>query len=36
LHVIIIPPLAEYSRVLTLTCDVVQLRNTWSCTVMMV
>jgi hypothetical protein len=36
LHAIIIPPLAEYSRVLTLACDVVQLRKTWSCTMMMV
>jgi hypothetical protein len=36
LHVIIIPPLAEYYRVLTLVCDVVQLRKTSSCTMMMV
>jgi hypothetical protein len=35
LHVIVIPPLAEYSRVLSLACDVVQLRKTWSCTMMM-
>jgi hypothetical protein len=31
LHVIILPPLAEYYRVLTLAYDVVQPRNTWSC-----
>jgi hypothetical protein len=36
LHVIIFPPLAEYSRVLTLACDVVQLRKTWSYITMMV
>jgi hypothetical protein len=36
LHVIIIPPLAKYSRVLTLACDVVQLRKTWSYIMMMV
>jgi hypothetical protein len=36
LHVIIFPPLAEYSRVLTLACNVVQLRKTWSCISMMV
>jgi hypothetical protein len=36
LHVIIFTPLAEYSRVLTLPYDVVQLRKTWSCIMMMV
>jgi hypothetical protein len=36
LHVIIFPPLAEYSQVLTLACDVVQLRKTWSYISMMV
>jgi hypothetical protein len=36
LHIIIFPPLAEYSRVLTLACDVVQLRKSWSSTMMMV
>jgi hypothetical protein len=35
-HVINFPPLAEYSRVLSLACDVVQLRKIWSCTMMMV
>jgi hypothetical protein len=35
-HVIIFLPLAEYSRVLTLFYDVVQLRKTWSCMSMMV
>jgi hypothetical protein len=35
-RVIIFPPLAKYSRVLTLACDVVQLRKTWSCISMMV
>jgi hypothetical protein len=36
LHIIIFPPLAEYSRVLTLACDLVQLRKTWSSTMRMV
>jgi hypothetical protein len=36
LHIIIFPPLAEYSRVLTLACDIVQLRKTWSNTMRMV
>jgi hypothetical protein len=36
MHVIIPPPLVEYSRVLTLACDVVELRKTWSCILMMV
>jgi hypothetical protein len=36
LHIIIFPPLAEYSRVLTLAYDVIQLRKTWSSTMMMV
>jgi hypothetical protein len=36
LHAIMFPPLAEYSRVLTLACDVVQPRKTWSCIMMMV
>jgi hypothetical protein len=35
-HAIIFLPLAEYSRVLTLFYDVVQLRKTWSCMSMMV
>jgi hypothetical protein len=36
LHIIVPPPLAEYSRVLTLACDVVELRKTWSSTMMIV
>jgi hypothetical protein len=36
LLVIISPALAEYSQVLTLACNVVQLRKTWSCISMMV
>jgi hypothetical protein len=36
LHAIILPPLVQYSRILTLACDVVQVRKTWSCTMMMV
>jgi hypothetical protein len=36
LHVIIFPPPTEYSRVFTLACDVVQLRKTWSSTMIMV
>jgi hypothetical protein len=36
LHIIIFPPLAEYSRVLTLACDIVQLRKTWSSIMRMV
>jgi hypothetical protein len=36
LHIIIFPPFAEYSRVLTVACDVVQLRKTWNSTMMMV
>jgi hypothetical protein len=36
LHVIIFLPLVEYYRVLTLACDVVQLRKTWRCITMIV
>jgi hypothetical protein len=35
LHVII-SSLVEYSRVLTLACNVAQLRKTWSCITMMI
>jgi hypothetical protein len=31
-----IASLAKYSQVLTLACDVVQMRKTWSCITMMV
>jgi hypothetical protein len=30
------PSLAKYSQVLTLACDVVQMRKTWNCITMMV
>jgi hypothetical protein len=36
LHFIIFLTLAEYYRVLTLPCNVVQLRKTWSSTMRMV
>jgi hypothetical protein len=36
LNIIIFSPLAEYSRVLTLACDVVQLRKMWSSTMRMI